>query len=72
MHHTNPLLEGETASDVWLDNRFVAHEESSHKLQDGDLNWEVEGGDDADGTEGPSQAHGHLAVVVAGVGKATG
>jgi len=71
VHHANPLLKYITAAHVRLDEGFVSHVEGAHILQDRDLNWEVEGADNADGSKRPSETLRELTVVIAGVGETT-
>lgn len=72
VHHADPLLEDVRASHVRFDEGFVSHHEGSHVLQNGDLNGEVEGADNTDGSEGESVALRELALVISGVGESTG
>jgi hypothetical protein len=53
-----------------MKENLVAHVEGAHELQDGDLQWEVEGSDEADGAVGPAHAVAHLSLVVARHGEA--
>jgi len=64
MEHADPLLERERCARIWLDNRFVSHEECAHHLQNWDLNWEVEGRDDANTAVWPPVASTKLTCMI--------
>lgn len=72
MHHADPLFKDKTAAHVRLDKGFVSHVEGTHILEDGDLNWEVEGADNSNGSKRPSETLRELAVVITRVGETTG
>mmetsp|Transcript_5440 Transcript_5440/g.13621 ORF Transcript_5440/g.13621 Transcript_5440/m.13621 type:complete len:224 (-) Transcript_5440:489-1160(-) len=65
LHHQRALLRG-------FQHRLVPHEERSHQLQDGDLQWEIERRYDGHGTERPAVPVAELAVVIAGDSERSG
>jgi len=67
VHHANPLFKDVTTSHVRLNKRLVSHHESSHKLEDRDLNGEVEGSDNTDRSEGESVTLRHLTFMISRV-----
>jgi len=67
VHHANPLLKDVTTSHVRLNKRLVSHHESSHKLEDRDLNGEVEGSDNTDRSKGESVTLRHLTFMISRV-----
>jgi len=71
MHHSNPLFKDHTASHVRFDSRFVSHIKSSHKLEYGDFNGEVEWTDDSNGTKRPSETLSKLTRMVTWVAESS-
>lgn len=64
VEHSDPLLERERCARIWLDHRLVAHEESTHHLQNWYLNREVEWSDYANSAIWPSVPSCKLAGVI--------
>jgi len=54
MEQPDPLLKWETCSTVGLDEWSISHEKSSHKLQNGNLDGEVEWANNSNWSEWPS------------------
>jgi len=72
VQHPDPLLEDDRGSRVSLNEGFVAHVQSSHELEDGNLDREVEGGDHSNATEGPPVGGVELAEMVTGLADGVG
>jgi len=72
MQHANPLLKHETCASVTLDDRLVSHVEGTHKLEDRDLDREIEWCDNSNRSIRPSVASVELASVVTGFSFAVG
>ena len=64
MQHSHPLLQYHARSGISLDQWLVAHVESSHELQDWDLDWEVEWSDNTNRSERPSVASVELSDMI--------
>ena len=52
VQHANPLLKHDGSPRVSFNKRLVSHVKSTHHLEHGDLNWEIEGSNHTDWSVG--------------------